>query len=44
MYDRAPRKLVSTFGSTGPLVGPGAYNVESISKAKLKFGVLMNYI
>ncbi|KAL3877518.1 hypothetical protein ACJMK2_035215 [Sinanodonta woodiana] len=36
MYDRAPRDLVKTFGSTPQNVGPGSYDPLTTSKARLK--------
>ncbi|KAK3090851.1 hypothetical protein FSP39_015224 [Pinctada imbricata] len=36
MYDRAPRDLIKTFGSTPGNVGPGSYDSELPPKAKMK--------
>ncbi|XP_046567757.1 sperm-tail PG-rich repeat-containing protein 2-like [Haliotis rubra] len=36
MYDRAPRDIVQTFGSTPHNVGPGSYDASAVSKARLK--------
>ncbi|XP_071106668.1 sperm-tail PG-rich repeat-containing protein 2-like [Haliotis cracherodii] len=36
MYDRAPRDLVQTFGSTPHNVGPGSYDASAANKARLK--------
>lgn len=39
MYDRAPRDLVQTFGSTPHNVGPGSYDASAANKARLKAGM-----
>jgi hypothetical protein len=41
MYDRAPRDLIKTIGSTPGNVGPGTYDGSAPAKARLKAG---NYL
>ena len=41
MYDRAPRDLVKTFGSTPGNVGPGSYEAEQTGKLRLKAGIFL---
>ena len=38
MYDRAPRDLVKTSGSTAQNVGPGSYDPGVPPKARFKAG------
>lgn len=39
MYDRAPRDLVKTFGSTPGNVGPGSYDSNVLPRSKIKAGM-----
>ncbi|XP_048761282.2 sperm-tail PG-rich repeat-containing protein 2-like [Ostrea edulis] len=36
MYDRAPRDLVKTYGSTSGNVGPGSYDASVVTRSKVK--------
>ena len=39
MYDRAPRDLVKTYGSTPGNVGPGSYDSNAVNRSRIKAGM-----
>lgn len=44
MYDRAPRDLVKTFGSTPGNVGPGSYDSNVLPRSKIKAGMYLFHL